>query len=211
MGFRTLVQICNLRYFFALRCHCESDGGCGNRLRRPGTPAWPVESPAFGAATSSFKMIHRIQFEQLVPDSIEKVFRFFADPNDLPRIMPPKTGTELTALRLLPPPTAAEFPIVNRLLARARRLQPPFACCPFFLSAQNGSPQLPNSNGTPLRRYTEKRTVQTISASPRVAKHAKVVPSRVCLLTFENPLFEVAGESEPPVGFGWERKHAIHR
>jgi len=143
-------------------------------------------------------MIHRIQFEQLVPDSIEKVFRFFADPNDLPRIVPPKTGTELTALRLLPPPTAAEFPIVNRLLARARRLQPPFACCPFFLSAQNGSPQLPNSNGTPLRRYTEKRTVQTISASPRVAKHAKVVPSRVCLLTFENPLFEVAGESEPP-------------
>jgi ligand-binding SRPBCC domain-containing protein len=50
-------------------------------------------------------MIHRIQFEQWVPVPIEKVFLFFANPSNLPRIMPPETGTELAALRLVPPPT----------------------------------------------------------------------------------------------------------
>lgn len=49
-------------------------------------------------------MIHRIQFEQWVPESIEKVFVFFANPNNLPRIMPPDTGIELVALKLVPPP-----------------------------------------------------------------------------------------------------------
>ena len=50
-------------------------------------------------------MSHGVQFEQWVPIPIEKVFLFFANPTNLPRIMPPETGTELTALRLLPPPT----------------------------------------------------------------------------------------------------------
>jgi ligand-binding SRPBCC domain-containing protein len=49
-------------------------------------------------------MIHRIQFEQWVPVPIEKVFLFFATPNNLPRIMPPETGTRLAALKLAPPP-----------------------------------------------------------------------------------------------------------
>ena len=50
-------------------------------------------------------MTHRVQFEQWVPVPIEKVFLFFANPHNLPRIMPPETGTELVALRLVPPPT----------------------------------------------------------------------------------------------------------
>jgi ligand-binding SRPBCC domain-containing protein len=50
-------------------------------------------------------MIHRIQFEQWVPVAIEKVFLFFANPSNLPRIMPPETRTELAALRLVPPPS----------------------------------------------------------------------------------------------------------
>jgi len=49
-------------------------------------------------------MIHRIQFEQWVPTALERVFLFFADPTNLPLIMPPETGTELVALRLVPPP-----------------------------------------------------------------------------------------------------------
>jgi ligand-binding SRPBCC domain-containing protein len=49
-------------------------------------------------------MIHRVEFEQWVPVATEKVFLFFANPNNLPRIMPPETGAELTALRLVPPP-----------------------------------------------------------------------------------------------------------
>lgn len=63
-------------------------------------------------------MSHRVQFEQWVPVPIEKVFLFFANPKNLPRIMPPETGTELVALKLLPPPTVStEQPaIANRNL-----------------------------------------------------------------------------------------------
>jgi ligand-binding SRPBCC domain-containing protein len=50
-------------------------------------------------------MIHRIQFEQWVPVDTDRVFLFFANPNNLPRIMPPATGTELAALNLVPPPS----------------------------------------------------------------------------------------------------------
>ena len=50
-------------------------------------------------------MIHRVEFEQWVPVANEKVFLFFANPNNLPRIMPPETRTEIAALRLVPPPT----------------------------------------------------------------------------------------------------------
>jgi ligand-binding SRPBCC domain-containing protein len=51
-------------------------------------------------------MIHRVEFEQWVPVATERAFLFFANPNNLPRIMPRETGTELAALRLVPPPAA---------------------------------------------------------------------------------------------------------
>jgi ligand-binding SRPBCC domain-containing protein len=50
-------------------------------------------------------MIHRAEFEQWVPVAIEKVFLFFANPNNLARIMPRETATELAELRLAPPPS----------------------------------------------------------------------------------------------------------
>jgi ligand-binding SRPBCC domain-containing protein len=50
---------------------------------------------------------HRIQFEQWIPARIERVFLFFANPGNLPRIMPPQTGTELVRLNLVPPPGIA--------------------------------------------------------------------------------------------------------
>jgi ligand-binding SRPBCC domain-containing protein len=49
-------------------------------------------------------MTHVVQFEQWVPVPLERVFLFFANPGNLPRIMPPQTGTELVRLKLLPPP-----------------------------------------------------------------------------------------------------------
>ncbi len=49
-------------------------------------------------------MTHRVQFEQWVPIAIERVFLFFANPSNLPRIMPPETGTELIQSKLVPPP-----------------------------------------------------------------------------------------------------------
>ncbi len=48
-------------------------------------------------------MIRRVQFEQWVPIAIKKIFLFFANPSNLPRIMPPETGTELAALKLVHP------------------------------------------------------------------------------------------------------------
>ena len=49
-------------------------------------------------------MTQSIQFEQWVPAPLERVFLFFANPDNLPRIMPPQTGTELVRLKLVPPP-----------------------------------------------------------------------------------------------------------
>jgi len=49
-------------------------------------------------------MTHLVRFEQWVPAPIERVFLFFTNPDNLPRIMPPQTGTELVRLKLVPPP-----------------------------------------------------------------------------------------------------------
>ena len=49
-------------------------------------------------------MLHRAQFAQWVPAPLERVFLFFANPGNLPRIMPPETGTELLRVTLVPPP-----------------------------------------------------------------------------------------------------------
>ena len=52
------------------------------------------------------KLSQKIQFEQWVPVEIGKVFLFFANPQNLPRIMPPATETKLIEVKLLPPPAA---------------------------------------------------------------------------------------------------------
>jgi len=49
-------------------------------------------------------MSQRLQFEQWVPVAIEEDFLFFANPANLPRIMPPSSGTELLEVKLVPPP-----------------------------------------------------------------------------------------------------------
>jgi ligand-binding SRPBCC domain-containing protein len=51
-------------------------------------------------------MAYHAQFEQWVPAPIERVFLFFANPGNLPRIMPPQTGAELLRVSLVPPPGA---------------------------------------------------------------------------------------------------------
>ena len=50
------------------------------------------------------KMTHHAQFVHWVAVPIEQVFLFFANPGNLPRIMPPQTGTELIGVKLVPPP-----------------------------------------------------------------------------------------------------------
>ncbi len=52
-------------------------------------------------------MSRRFESEQWVPAPIERVFAFFADPHNLPRVMPPALGTKLVKLNLMPPRLAA--------------------------------------------------------------------------------------------------------
>lgn len=49
-------------------------------------------------------MVHRLEFQHWVHAPVERVFRFFANPGNLPRIMPPESRTELLRVTLAPPP-----------------------------------------------------------------------------------------------------------
>jgi len=53
-------------------------------------------------------MIHHVEFEQWVPAALERVFLFFANPGNLPRIMPPESGTKLVRVNLVPPSGVVE-------------------------------------------------------------------------------------------------------
>ena len=56
-------------------------------------------------------MPNHLEFEQWVPFPVEQVFAFFSNPENLPRIMPPASGTKLIAVNRIsapdPPPGAA--------------------------------------------------------------------------------------------------------
>ena len=52
-------------------------------------------------------MSARFETEQWIGVPIERVFLFFANPQNLPRIMPPATGTRLLRVTLKPPPNNA--------------------------------------------------------------------------------------------------------
>ncbi len=51
-------------------------------------------------------MPSHLLFEQWVPFPIDRVFAFFSNPENLPRIMPAATGTKLIALKRKPAPPA---------------------------------------------------------------------------------------------------------
>jgi ligand-binding SRPBCC domain-containing protein len=50
-------------------------------------------------------MMYRLAFASWVPFPVADVFLFFANPKNLPRIMPPSTKTRIDELRLVPPET----------------------------------------------------------------------------------------------------------
>ena len=50
-------------------------------------------------------MSGKFQFEQWVPFPLERVFAFFSNPENLPRIMPAATGTRLIRIDRVAPPT----------------------------------------------------------------------------------------------------------
>jgi ligand-binding SRPBCC domain-containing protein len=59
-------------------------------------PAGPFESRT---------MPHHLEFEQWVPFPIERVFAFFSNPENLPRIMPAASATKIVHLTRMPPPS----------------------------------------------------------------------------------------------------------
>jgi ligand-binding SRPBCC domain-containing protein len=77
-------------------------------------------------------MIHRVQFEQWVPVAIEKVFLFFATPTNLPRIMPPETGTQLAELKLVAPPGQSATANSNSLAGVGSEIVTSFRLVPFL-------------------------------------------------------------------------------
>ena len=48
--------------------------------------------------------MHHLQFEHWVPFPLGRVFAFFSNPENLPRIMPASSQTKLVALNRIPPP-----------------------------------------------------------------------------------------------------------
>jgi ligand-binding SRPBCC domain-containing protein len=49
-------------------------------------------------------MNHQLQFEDWVPFPLPRVFAFFSNPQNLPRIMPASTRTRIDELHRVPPP-----------------------------------------------------------------------------------------------------------
>ena len=52
-------------------------------------------------------MSQHLEFEQWVPFPLERVFVFFSNPENLPRIMPAASGTRLIGLNRMPAPSAS--------------------------------------------------------------------------------------------------------
>ena len=50
------------------------------------------------------RVAYHIEFEEWVPFPIERVFAFFSNPENLPRIMPAASATKLVAVKRMPPP-----------------------------------------------------------------------------------------------------------
>lgn len=81
-------------------------------------------------------MKHHIEFEQWVPLGIEHVFLFVANPDNLPRIMPPGTATRLIGLKLVPPANAtiksADVGNRHRLAGAGSEIVTSFRVLPFL-------------------------------------------------------------------------------
>jgi len=70
-------------------------GGSASARARPATPAAGINIKA---------MTQRFETSQWVPYPVELVFAFFANPSNLPHLMPKKLETKLEDARVEPPP-----------------------------------------------------------------------------------------------------------
>jgi len=76
-------------------------------LRNSGCPAFPdfeAWTPVDVVWISD--MPHHLEFENWIPFPLRRVFAFFSNPENLPRLMPAATHTTLDSLTRMPPPAA---------------------------------------------------------------------------------------------------------
>lgn len=71
-----------------------------------------------------------LEFEQWVPFPLGRVFTFFSNPENLPRVMPPATATTLISMKRVPAPISPTRPIsemaagVNSIIVTSFRIVP---------------------------------------------------------------------------------------
>jgi ligand-binding SRPBCC domain-containing protein len=58
------------------------------------------------SVVKAFEVPYHLKFEQWVPFPLERVFAFFSNPQNLPRIMPAASATQLIVITRMPPPPA---------------------------------------------------------------------------------------------------------
>jgi ligand-binding SRPBCC domain-containing protein len=79
-------------------------------------------------------MSQRFEAEQWVAAPLGNVFAFFADPRNLPRIMPPKQGAEIVKLNLVAPcpPADQNLPAAERMASVGTEIVFKFRAIPYL-------------------------------------------------------------------------------
>ncbi len=77
-------------------------------------------------------MSHRLEFEQWVPFPLERVFAFFSNPENLPRIMPSPSGTKLISLNRMPVPTPPSGAVGDKAAGVGSTIVTSFRVFPFL-------------------------------------------------------------------------------
>jgi hypothetical protein len=97
-------------------------------------------------------MPYQLQFADWVPVPVSEVFAFFADPENLPRLMPPQLQTKVDGFQLVappPPPSQNLNPIeVHHVAGAGSIIDTSLRRSVGSPGAASGPPPLPNSNGT---------------------------------------------------------------
>ena len=77
-------------------------------------------------------MPFHLEFEQWVPFPLEQVFAFFSNPENLPRIMPPASGTKLIELHRLPAPALPSVRDAEKAAGVGSTINTSFRIIPFL-------------------------------------------------------------------------------
>ena len=77
-------------------------------------------------------MPNRLEFEQWVPFPVERVFAFFSNPTNLPRIMPASSHTKLIVLNRMPAPSPPAGLAIDKAAGVGSTIVTSFRLFPFL-------------------------------------------------------------------------------